>query len=181
MPDSRKEKFLSDHLKYIGGLKKPTEQQNLLAVLYIKKDRTPADQKKLNVIIDAEYAAHKAAEAKQAVSSLLKTEKLAASAEARKARNHRLIQLGLLFELAGIDGKDRGELAGALLAVAKTDKPESWVSWKRSGDAALAAQAQQAKATTATQQPASTPKPVTATPTATAPASMTAAHPHPRG
>jgi hypothetical protein len=41
----------------------------------------------------------------------------------RKARAHRLIQQGVLFALAGLETRRRGELLGVLLAVAKTDDP----------------------------------------------------------
>jgi hypothetical protein len=59
-------------------------------------------------------------------------------ASARKARNHRLIQQGLLFDLAGLEQRSRGELLGLLLAAAKTEDPQRWAHWKEAGDALLA-------------------------------------------
>ena len=51
---------------------------------------------------------------------------------------HRLIQQGVLFDLAGLESRSRGELLGVLLAAAKTDDPHRWATWKQAGDALLA-------------------------------------------
>ena len=58
--------------------------------------------------------------------------------EERKARAHRLIQQGVLFDLAGLEHRSRGELLGLLLAAAKTEDPQRWAAWKQAGDALLA-------------------------------------------
>lgn len=53
----------------------------------------------------------------------------------------RLSELGELFELAGLDQKDRGALLGALLGVAKVEDRECWDQWKLAGDLLLAERA----------------------------------------
>ena len=61
-------------------------------------------------------------------------------ADERRARNHRLIQQGLLLDFAGLEAWDRGLLLGALLSMGKSDAitPEKKADWKRAGDALLA-------------------------------------------
>jgi hypothetical protein len=49
-----------------------------------------------------------------------------------------LIQQGVLFDLAGLAHRSRGELLGLLLAAAKTEDPHRWTAWKQAGDALLA-------------------------------------------
>ena len=58
-------------------------------------------------------------------------------AATRKARNHRLIQQGLLFDLVGLESRDPAELAGALAALAEVDDPARWAQWKIKGQAIL--------------------------------------------
>ena len=58
----------------------------------------------------------------------------------RAARNHRLIQLGLLFEKHGLYGTDRGALAGFLEQYKDQitlDNPD-FETWKFAGDKLLA-------------------------------------------
>jgi hypothetical protein len=70
--------------------------------------------------------------------NLINAEKKAAKEADRKARNHRLILQGVLFDLAGLENRSRGELLGLLLAASTTDDPQRWASWKAKGDALLA-------------------------------------------
>ncbi len=133
--------FLAQHIPYIKGLKKPTEQQRLLVMLHSLDDRTPADERRLAVLVKAELAAYKAQRARADAQKILS----AAKGAARKARDHELYQVAGLLSLAGLVDKvtgkplvDRGELLGALLAIAETpaDDPRR-ATWKRSGDAKL--------------------------------------------
>ena len=77
-------------------------------------------------------------QARQDAANLINAEKKAAKEADRKARNHRLILQGVLFDLAGLENRSRGELLGLLLAAATTDDPQRWASWKAKGDALLA-------------------------------------------
>ena len=72
------------------------------------------------------------------VAFVIQTSKRQSQQAERKARAHRLIQQGVLFDLASLEHRSRGELLGLLLAAAKTDDPQRWVHWKEVGDALLA-------------------------------------------
>jgi hypothetical protein len=134
--------FLTDRIKYIKGLKSPSEQQSLLVTLAEMPERTASDDRKLAALLKAEKAQLRALRARSEVQRLVNAEKEAA----RKARNHQLFEVAGLLSLAGLLDKttgkpltDRGELLGALLAIAETpaDDPRR-ASWKRKGDALLA-------------------------------------------
>jgi hypothetical protein len=134
--------FLTDRIKYIKGLKSPSEQQSLLVMLAEMPERTASDDRKLAALLKAEKAQLRALRARSEVQRLVNAEKEAA----RKARNHQLFEVAGLLSLAGLLDKttgkpltDRGELLGALLAIAETpaDAPRR-ASWKRKGDALLA-------------------------------------------
>jgi len=121
----------------IKGFKAPSKQQKMLMVLYAKADRSKDEDRKYEAILKAELAARKALTARAKVTKIFRSEEKALAVEQRKARNHRLIQQGILIDLAGLEGRSRGELLGALLAVHES-KPEAWASWKPRGDKLLA-------------------------------------------
>lgn len=131
--------WLTARVTYLKGLKSRSDQQELLILLAEKTDRTPQDEKKLAVLAKAEKAAVRAAQARILATSLINSEKKAAKAAERKARNHRLILQGVLFDLAGLENRSQGELLGLLLAAASTEDPQRWASWKAKGDTLLAA------------------------------------------
>ena len=130
--------WLQDRIVYLKALKSPNDQQALLILLAEKQPRTKQEEKKLVALIRAEKANLRAAKARQAAANLINAEKKAAKESARKARNHRLILQGVLFDLAGLQNHSRGELLGLLLAAAATADPQRWESWKTKGDALLA-------------------------------------------
>lgn len=130
--------WLQDRVAYLKGLKSSSDQQALLVMLAEKQQRTPQDEKKLAALVRAEKASVKAAKARQDVANLINAEKKAAKEAERKARNHRLILQGVLFDLAGLENRSRGELLGLLLAASTTDDPQRWANWKAKGDALLA-------------------------------------------
>ena len=130
--------WLQDRVAYLKGLKSPSDQQSLLVLLAEKQQLTSQDEKKLAALVRAEKASVKAAKARQDAANLINAEKKAAKEADRKARNHRLILQGVLFDLAGLENRSRGELLGLLLAAATTDDPQRWASWKAKGDALLA-------------------------------------------
>lgn len=131
-----KQSWEAKRVQYIDGLKKPSEVQQLFALLFKKATRTESEEKKLTALIKAEKATERALNARVAVSKIINEGK----ADERKARNHRLIQQGLLLDFAGLDGWDRGELLGALMSMGKSTSltPEKKADWKRAGDALLA-------------------------------------------
>lgn len=126
-------------IAHLKGFKSPSKQQQILIALADKSERTKDEERKLSALVKAELAARKAATARSKVVGLLRTEEKQRAAEERKARNHRLILQGTLFDLAGMSEWSRGEMLGALLAVAKTGQEQSRRDmWKQAGDALLA-------------------------------------------
>ena len=123
-------------VQYIDGLKKPSEAQQLLAILFKKTDRTEAESKKLTALVKAEKANERALNANAVITKMMSS----AKDDERRARNHRLIEQGILFDLVGMDARSRGEMLGALIAAVASAKsnPEHWASWKAKGDAMLA-------------------------------------------
>ena len=134
--NEKKQSWEEKRVQYIEGLKKPSEAQQLLAILFKKTDRTEAENKKLAALVKAEKANERALNANATITKMMNGEK----EEARRARTHRLVQQGILFDLAGLDTRSRGEMLGALIAAVTSAKanPEHWASWKAKGDAMLA-------------------------------------------
>lgn len=132
----KKQSWEEKRVQYVDGLKKPSEAQQLLALLFKKTGRTEAESKKLAALIKAEKANERALNANATIAKMMNGEK----EEARRARTHRLVQQGILFDLAGLDTRSRGEMMGALIAAVASAKanPEHWASWKAKGDAMLA-------------------------------------------
>lgn len=130
--------WLKDRVAYLKGLKSTNDQQALLVLLAEKTNRTAPDEKKMAVLVRAEKAAVRAAKARQEAANLINAEKKTAREAERKARNHRLILQGVLFDLAGLESRSRGELLGLLLAASSTSDEQRWTSWKAKGDALLA-------------------------------------------
>lgn len=127
--------WLSNRVTYIQALKKPSEQQELLALLFEKPNRSAEEQKQLDILVKAERAGERAAQARVEAASLINQRK----DEARKARTHRLITQGLLLDFSGLDDVDRGAVLGGLLSLREAmADPEKMSVWKRRGDELLA-------------------------------------------
>lgn len=130
--------WLQHRITHIKVLKNPSEQQSLLILLAEKTERTNQEEKTFSALVKAEKAMLVAAKARQAASQLINTENRKAKEAERKARNHRLILQGTLIDLAGLEGKSRGEIMGLLLGAAAIADPQRWLDWKIKGDAYLA-------------------------------------------
>ncbi len=126
--------WTASRLAYLHGLKAPSEHQRLLLVLADKEDRTADEERKLAALWRAEKAADRAQRAKANAARIVNADREAE----RKARTHRLIELGGLIELADVGSWDKGILLGALLGLAQVNDPERKARWKASGDARLA-------------------------------------------
>ena len=124
-------------IKHLAALTKPSKQQLLLLQLAAVSERKKDDEKKLGALLRAEQATIKAAQARSKITALLRNEEKAKAVEERKARNHRLILQGVLVDLAGLAGKSRGEILGALFEISTVTNPEKWQEWKQAGDAEL--------------------------------------------
>ncbi|EBG3748877.1 hypothetical protein FIX32_21485 [Salmonella enterica] len=136
------DKWLTERVAYIRGLKSPNDHQRLLLLLNDKKDATPDDLRKLVALVKAEKAAERAQRAKASVARIVNAEKLAE----RKRRDRELYQsagllilAGLVDTKTGVPTRDRGELLGALLALAGSEATtEKRAEWKKKGDTLLA-------------------------------------------
>ena len=133
-----RDEWLQNRVKYLKSLKARTEHQQLLVLLAEKPNRSAADHQLLAALIRLEQANDRAAQARMAAAKLIQTSKRQSAKAERKARAHRLIQQGVLFDLAGLAHRGRGELLGLLLAAAKTEDPHRWAHWKETGEALLA-------------------------------------------
>ena len=131
MSEKGNTQWLLERVEYLRKLKAPNEQQRLLMQLAEKPDRSSADDRNLAVLVRAEKADERLAKLRASAARVVSEEKAAT----RKARNHRLIQQGLLFDLVGLESRDPAELAGALAALAEVDDPSRWAQWKIKGQA----------------------------------------------
>ena len=133
-----RDEWLMNRVAFLKGLKSCTEPQQLLVLLAEKPDRSAADNQLLAALARLEQANDRAAQARVAAVKLIQANKRQSAKAERKARAHRLIQQGVLFDLAGLEHRSRGELLGLLLAAAKTEDPQRWAAWKQTGEALLA-------------------------------------------
>jgi hypothetical protein len=136
--DVNRDEWLQQRVTYLKSLKARSEHQQLLVLLAEKPDRSGADNQLLAALVRLEQANDRAAQARVAAAKLIQDSKRQSQRAERKARAHRLIQQGVLFDLAGLEHRSRGELLGLLLAAAKTEDPQRWAAWKQAGDALLA-------------------------------------------
>ena len=136
--DVKRDEWLTNRVEYLKNLKALSEPQQLLVLLTEKPDRSAADNQLLAALVRLEQANDRAAQARLAAAKLIQSSKRQSAKAERKARAHRLIQQGVLFDLAGLESRSRGELLGLLLAAAKTEDPQRWAAWKQAGDALLA-------------------------------------------
>lgn len=134
MSENRNAQWLLERVEYLRKLKAPSEQQRLLMQLAERPDRSPADDRHLAVLVRAEKADERLAKLRASAARVVSEEKTTA----RKARNHRLIQQGLLLDLVGLESRDPAELAGALADLAEVDDSARWVQWKIKGQTILA-------------------------------------------
>ena len=136
--DVKRDEWLTNQVAYLRSLKALSEPQQLLVLLAEKPDRSAADNQLLAALVRLEQANDRAAQARLAAAKLIQSSKRQSAKAERKARAHRLIQQGVLFDLAGLESRSRGELLGLLLAAGKTEDPQRWAAWKQAGDALLA-------------------------------------------
>ena len=130
------EKWLSDRIAYINGLKNPSLTQKTLVELHNipEHERTPTNTKHLNTLIKAERTADRAASAQRAAKKIFTEEQ----AKKRKERTHKLIQLGALFEIANLDNHNPAELLGILLKATELPKDDQkWALWREYGQQTL--------------------------------------------
>ena len=141
MANIKSDEWLQQRLSYIKALKSPSAQQSMIAMLAEKDTLTPAEEKKLNVLIRAEKAQQRAIEARSKAMALLNAEKKAAERAERKARDHELYKVAGLMSLVGLVDKETGKpvvdvasLVGALAGLSELPKENpKWQEWKQKG------------------------------------------------
>lgn len=131
--EPKKQTQIESFILMLRGQKTRSEAHQLILLLTDNATRTKEENKQLEVLLKAERAKVLAKKAILAATKLLGANK---DAE-RKERNHRLIQQGLLIDMANMQGWDKGELLGGLIALANT-KITDRSNWKHHGDAILA-------------------------------------------
>lgn len=131
--------WLAKRLEYLRELKSPSATQKLLIDLAGRPALSAREQRELDALVRLEKINDRAAQAKVKAHKILR-EKAEGD---RKARNHRLIMQGALFDLANLQDIDKGVLLGGLLALSKElsgpDAQKIEARFKASGDALLAA------------------------------------------
>ena len=141
MANVKNDDWLMKRLSYIQDLKSPSEQQSLIVALSGKDTLTPAEEKKLNVLIRAEKAQQRAIEARSKATALLNAEKKEEARAERKARDHELYQSAGLMSLVGLVDKETGKpvvdvasLVGALASLSEIPRDDTkWQEWKQKG------------------------------------------------
>ena len=133
------DKWLTERLIYIRGLKAPNDQQKLMLMLIDNGAKNVNDARKLAALLRAEKATERAQKARADAARIINADK----SSLRKARDHELYQSAGLMILAGlVDSKtglptwDKGELLGALASLGQANAaPEKRAEWKARGDA----------------------------------------------
>lgn len=113
-----------DHVKYIKGLKRPTEAQAALLQLAQIKNRTAEQDKAIYVLWRAEQAALRASKARAEAHKLLSKK----ADDERRARNHQMFQsaglmivAGLVDTKTGMPFEDPALLLGKLMVLARSN------------------------------------------------------------
>lgn len=129
--------WLTSRVRYIKGLKTPTDSQRLLVQLYETQPRSSKQDRELAALARLERINEKADVARQSAQRILQDKRQ----RDRKEREHRLIQIGALVEIAGFDTIDRGMLLGGFLHLAETlrgaDREATQQTFKLRGDTLL--------------------------------------------
>ena len=132
------DQWINERLRQLRSQKSLSDHQRTLLLLVDNPARTRDDERKLAALIKAEKAAERAQKARATATRIINAEKLSE----RKARDHRSILKGALIDWAVLEGRDMGELLGALLELTETGMPEDRARWKQQGDALLAKRGQ---------------------------------------
>lgn len=110
----RNNEWLQNRLDYLRGLRRPTAQQQLLMALASLPQRSPREQRRLDVLVRAERFAEKAQKARGEANRVLSEEQR----QLRKKRDHALYRAAGLLGVAGVVDTRTGELlidAGVLV------------------------------------------------------------------
>lgn len=129
----------SNKIKHIETLKSPSKAQKLILDLSKITSPSPAETRNLDTLFRAELAREKFEEVGKRATKLARTAAEQKDKTARQIRNKRLIDHGLLIELAGLHERSEAELLGLVLAAAQVTDLERLASWAKAGAERLAA------------------------------------------
>lgn len=99
---------------------------------------TLKDKKDLDALLRAQAAHERMTQIANRAQRLVRGVTQARGKSARQVRNKRLIDHGLLVELAGLHERTPAELLGLLLLAGKTEDPARWAQWAAIGGKRLA-------------------------------------------
>lgn len=102
----RNNEWLQNRRDYLRGLRKPTAQQQLLMALADLPQRSPREQRRLDVLVRAERLAEKAQKARGEANRVLSEEQR----QLCKKRDHALYRAAGLLRVAGVVDSTTGEL-----------------------------------------------------------------------
>ncbi|MEW6341884.1 MAG: conjugal transfer protein TraD [Paraburkholderia sp.] len=128
------DQWINERLTQLRSHKALSDHQRMLLLLADKPVRTEDEERKLAALIKAERAAERAQKARASASRIINAEKLAE----RKTRDQRSILKAALVDWAVLEGRDLGELLGALLEFTESGMAEDRARWKQQGDTLLA-------------------------------------------
>lgn len=124
-------------IAYLRGLRRPSKDQRLLLELIDLNSGSTEDEEKIEALWRVERAAARLDDARAKSRRLVYGEKVSA----RKARTHKLVQLGLLVHKAELH-LDHGLALGALMDCAQRLRQPGGQDladrWKSAGDKAIA-------------------------------------------
>ena len=126
---------------YIASLKQltsPTQAQKLILELDGNPSRTPRESRDLDTLLRAEEAREKMVAISLRASKIARTAATNREKTKNEIRNKRMIDQGLLVELAQLHERTDAELLGVLLAAASTTDADRWASWAKHGAQRLA-------------------------------------------
>ena len=139
------EAWLADRLGFLRALKSPTAAQRLLLQLADLPERTRQEEREFAALAQLERVNERAEKAKIKAYKIVREKEEAG----RRLRTRRLIELGALFDLAGLGETDRGVLLGGLMDLAEqvggADSARIQARLKARGDALMAQRERAAK------------------------------------
>lgn len=128
------DQWINERLMLLRSLKTLSDHQRLLLMLADKWPRTTHDERKFEALVKAEKAAERAEKSRNNASRIIDAEKLAE----RETRNNKAVLKSALIDLTVLEGRDLGELLGALLEFTERGTADDRSRWKQQGEAMLA-------------------------------------------
>lgn len=134
-------------LATLATIKEPTAEQTLVLKLHQLKNPTGADVTRMNKILRKMHLEERLAALATETRKLVQSDRRSGKSAAKKARDHHLIEVGALLEIAEIDGWPADVIMGAMLQIAGSkDDAAKMEAWRAAGAQTLIARAEAVKA-----------------------------------